>query len=43
MLEHGYELIDDFISEEDIKKILDEVDQIQCSKGLGGIRNIEKK
>lgn len=43
MLEEGFEIIDDFISEKDISIIINEIESIEFPFGTGGLRNAEKK
>jgi ectoine hydroxylase-related dioxygenase (phytanoyl-CoA dioxygenase family) len=43
MLEEGFEIIEDLISENDIFTILHELEDIQFPFGVGGVRNVEKK
>ncbi len=43
MLENGFEIIDEFISEKDISNIINEIGSIEFPFGTGGVRNAEKK
>lgn len=43
MLEEGFEIIDDFISEKDMSNIINEIESIEFPFGIGGLRNAEKK
>ena len=43
MLEEGFEIIDNFISEKDISNIINEIKSIEFPFGTGGVRNAEKK
>lgn len=43
MLENGFLLVNDFMSEEQICEIVSELNRFQPSSGISGIRNAEKK
>lgn len=43
MLECGFEIVENFISENDICNIIHEIESIQFPFGVGGVRNAEKK
>lgn len=43
LLENGFEIIENFISEEWLKVILDELETSEISKDMSGVRSINKK
>jgi len=43
MLKYGYELVDDFITSEEVEFLVSDLDKLKLEDKRGGIRNVEKK